>query len=135
MSAPLTLSVSTDREEYSRYEEERSTVFVTITPTGQNLNTEKVSLELRKARRARDEIVAVKTLTMTDSLPRSYQVAFDLTAIVDEEDIPTVRRGSYFIKAVSVSNSAVTTVTSDFFISLISVARLKSDYLHGTDQF
>ena len=135
MSAPITLAVEVDRDEYSRFEEERSTVYATVTPTGQNLSGEKVTLELRKARRARDEIVATKTLTLTDSIAKSYQLAFDLTALVDSDDIPLIRRGKYFIHAVSSSNSVVDAESSDFFISLITVARLKADYLHGTDQF
>jgi len=135
VSAPITLAVEVDRDEYSRFEEEHNTIYATITPTGQNLLNEQVTLELRKARRARDEIVATKTLTITDSIPKSYQLSFFLPSIVDHDDVNTVHRGLYFVHVVSVSNPTVEAVSCDFHISLITVARLKADYLHGTDQF
>lgn len=135
MSSPTALEVGVDRAEYSRFEEDRKEVLVTITPTGTGLSGEQIQVQLRKARRARDEVVATITVTLIDDLATPVMVSFDLSAIRDEKDIPKVRRGAYFIHALSISNPAIEAESSDFKVSLISVDRLKGDYLHGTDQF
>ena len=135
MAAPTSLIVETDLEEYSRFEEERDSILVTITLAGTSLLDEQVQVELRKARRGRDEIVATKTLTADDSVAKAYTVTFSLPDIVDDRIVPKVRRGNYFIRAISVTNPAIEEDSEDFKVSLISIARLKADYLHGTDQF
>jgi hypothetical protein len=134
VATPLTLSVEVDQEEYSRYETERNTILVTVSPTGTDMSGEQVRVELRKARRGRDEIVATKILTLSTPGPSLYQVEFDLNSIVDQEDIPKVRRGEYFVYAEAAADDTINATCPDFRISLVTVARLKSDYLHGTDQ-
>jgi len=59
---------------------------------------------------------------------------FHLPDIVDQEMVPKVRRGKYFINCFSQTNPLIDAESSDFRVSLISVARLKKDYLHGTTQ-
>jgi hypothetical protein len=131
MSAPLTLSITVDQEEYSRFESERNTVISTITPTGTNLTNEQISVTLIKARRNRDELVATKTFTIPASLAQAYQLEFYLPDIVDEEAVSKVRRGNYFLRATSVSNPNLTADSEDFRVSLVSVERLKTDFMFG----
>jgi hypothetical protein len=135
VAAPTALLVEVDREEYSRFEPDRDTITVSVTPTGTNLFGEQVQVELRKARRARDEIAATVTITFDDAFPKTYSVQLHLPDLVDDKTISKVRRGEYFIRAISVTNPAIEDDTDDFRIALITVARLKDDYLHGTDQF
>ena len=135
MAAPTSITVEVDREEYSRFEEERDTIMVTVAVEGSSLNGEQISVQIMKARRARDVALATKTLTLTDAVAGLYSVEFHLPDIVNEKDIPLARRGMYFVKATSVTLPSVEDSTGDFRISLISLDRLKADYLHGTDQF
>ena len=134
MAAPTAITVETDRDEYSRFEEDRDTVNVTVTPAGANLLNEVIVVELRKARRARTETVSTRVLTLTDSVSKPYETSFHLPSLVDEEDIPKVRRGEYFVYAYSGTTPAVDASSTDFTVSLVTVTRLKGDYLHGTDQ-
>ena len=134
MAAPTALTVEVDLEEYSRYERERDTIAVTIMPAGINLSGEQVRVQLRKARRNRDEVVATKIITLAAPGPQPYALEFSLPDIVDQEDVPKVRRGEYFIFAESVTDESIEGVCPDFRVALVSVARLKADYLHGTDQ-
>lgn len=133
MSAPTAISVEVDREEYSRFESDRDSITVTVTPSGTDLYNEQIYVQLRKARRARDEIVATKILTLSSSLALPYAIEFDLTSIVDEHDVPKVRRGSYFIQAYSSTNPSIEGVSGDFNISLITTDKFKSLYLHGVN--
>lgn len=132
---PLTdITAIVDLNEYSRFERERDTVTITITPEGTALAGEILIVELRKARRARDEIPASKEVTIDTAEPNPFITTFDLKNIVDDEVVSKVRRGVYFIRITSQTDPNITTDTVDFFISLISVERLRADYLHGTDQ-
>lgn len=135
MAAPTSLDLSVDREEYSRFEEERNTVLATLDVSGSSLLAEEVTVELRKARRARDEVVVTKTVTLSQPQAHALQVEFSLPEIIDDQGVPKVRRGQYFLRATSVTDTNVTSNSEDFKVALISVARLKKDYLHGTDQF
>lgn len=135
MAAPTSIIVEVDRAEYSRFEEERNTILVTLDIVGTGLTGEQISVSLMKARRARDEIVTTQTITLSVSTAHMVQVEFYLPEIIDEKTVPKVRRGKYFVRATSVTNSVTTANSLDFRVSLISVARLKADYLHGTDQF
>lgn len=135
MAAPTSIAVEVDRDEYSRFERERDLIIATISVTGSSLISEQIQVELRKARRNRDESVAIKTVTLTNGVSHFVQVVFKLPEIKNEKDVPMVRRGDYFIRATSATDTDVTADSDDFKISLISVERLKADYLHGTDQF
>jgi hypothetical protein len=135
MSAPTSIGVAVDRDEYSRFERERDTVLVTLDVQGTNLFGEQIQVELRKARRARDEIVKTQLITLASNVSHLVQVEFSLPDIVNEKAIPLVRRGEYFVNAFSVTDPGVEAESGDFLVSLISVDRLKADYLHGTDQF
>ena len=131
MAAPTALAVSTDATVYSRLEPERDTIAVTITPTGTGMAGEQVTLELRKARRARDVVVASWTYTLASDAPFTEEI--HLPSVVDEDAIPLVRRGLYFFRVSSVSTPAVVGVGDDFRVVLISMDRMLSEYLYGLD--
>ena len=128
------LNVVVDLDEYSRFERERRDIVVTISPTGTLLTGEVIVVQLMKARRARDEVAAAVEETLVPAEATPVNVTFQLHEIVDEEDVPRIRRGEYFVRVISQTNQTITDDTPDFFISMVSVARLKEDYLHGTDQ-
>lgn len=134
MVAPTSLFVTVDDTEYSRFETDRDVVTSLITPQGANMCGEDILVEFVKARRNRDVVVAYQTLTLTEDDPTEYSVAWDLNALVDNEEVSKVRRGDYFIRVTSVTDSLITADSEDFIISLITIDRLKADYLHGTDQ-
>lgn len=125
------LTVSVDGTVYSRLEPERDTITVTITPTGTPLLGEQVTLELRKARRARDVVVASWTYTVGGA--GAFDETIHLPSVVDEQEIPLVRRGMYFFRVVLVGNSSVSAVSEDFRVALVSLERMKAEYLYGVD--
>ena len=135
MAAPTSISVEVDREEYSRFESDKDKIIATISVTGTSLTSEIIKVELRKARRNRDEIVVTNTVTLVNSVDHFVQVTWDLPELIDEKGIPKVRRGEYFVRATSVTDTDVTAGTKDFRVAMVTVSRLRSDYLHGTSQF
>lgn len=92
---------------------------------------EQVIVQLMKARRNRDVVAASETVTLTG--PGTAAVAFFLPDIVDNHACSRVRRGSYFIRAISVTNTAVVGDSPDFLVSILTVDRFKREYLHGAD--
>lgn len=134
MAAPTSIAVSVDQDEYSRFEKENDVVGVLIRPEGTDLNAEQITVEFMKARRNRDVAAATKTLTLTSAEAADYEIEFDLTELVDSEEISVVRRGDYFIRATSVTNTSIVGESSDFVVSLITVDFLRKQYVHGIDQ-
>lgn len=132
MAAPTALSVAVDSDEYSRFETDRNTIIVFVTPTGAGISGEQITIKIGKARRNRDVFVATKTLTLTGAPTDS--LAFYLPDLVDSDAASKVRRGSYFIQAVSVTNPTIIDNSSDFLISLISVDKFKKEFLFGADR-
>lgn len=92
---------------------------------------EQVIVQLMKARRNRDVVAASETVTLTG--PGTAAVTFFLPDIVDNHACSRVRRGSYFIRAISVTNTAVVGDSPDFLVSILTVDRFKREYLHGAD--
>lgn len=135
MAAPTSLTVSTDRKEYSLYEHDRDTLTITVTAEGSNLQGEQVLLEIVKARFARDVVVASLTTDLVKNTPHSVAESVFLPEIVNEKQVYKMRRGYYFVRATSVTNTSVTAESADFRTSLVTVNRLQNDFLHGTDQF
>lgn len=134
MAAPTSIAISTDLDEYSRFEDDIDKIFVTISVTGTSLIGEEIIVRLVKARRNRDVYIAQKTIVLTQPTDASYEVEFDLNLIVDSDDVPRARRGKYFIRAISGTDPNIIGESPDFFISLVSVNRLKNDLLFGVDQ-
>ena len=133
MTAPTSILVSVDDDEYSRFEADRDVVSVYVTVTGASLLNEEITIEFIKARRNRDVSAATKTLTLTSDDSSEYVVTFELNEVVDADDIPKIRRGTYLIRATSTSDTSIVGESEEFLVSLITVERLKNDYLHGTD--
>lgn len=134
MVAPTSIFLTVDDTEYSRHEQDKKVVTALVTPTGATMTGEEITLELVKARRARDVVVATKTLTLTAADSQEYSVLFDLSKIVDATEVPKVRRGDYLMRATSVTDANITADSEDFLVSLITVDSLRDSFLHGSDQ-
>ncbi len=91
-------------------------------------------MELIKARRSRDAVVATNTISITANTdPQEVTTTFFLPDIVDQDLIHLVRTGKYFVRASSVTTSAITDDSADFDVSIVTVDRLKNDFLYGID--
>lgn len=135
MPAPTALDVSVDNTEYSRYEEDFNTVTATVVASGGgSYSGEQVLVQLRKARRGRDAVVATSTIDLnsgSDSVTST--VSFVLNDIVDSDLINLVRHGKYFVHAESVDDDTVTGESDDFDIRVVTLEKLKRDFLFGLD--
>jgi hypothetical protein len=114
MASPTSVTCAVDSTEYSRYENGRNTITATITVQGGAPYTaEPVYVELRKARRGRDAVVAVAPIEFTGSSdPQEAIVEFYLPDIVDQDLINLVRYGKYFVHAYAPAKSATATIGS-----------------------
>jgi hypothetical protein len=129
------IEVSVDNNEYSKYEIGRETITATLTISGgaPYVDTQ-IYVDLIKARRSRDAVVATSTVSFTDTEdPQQAIVQFYLPDIVDQDLINLVRHGKYFVRATCVENDNITADSDDFNVSIITVDRLKSDFLFGLD--
>lgn len=139
MARPTSITVSVDDTEYSRYEAGRDTITATVDITGGAPYTdEPILVQLVKARRSRDAVVATTTVEVTGvSDPQSFEVQFYLPNIVDQDEISLIRRGDYFVQGVSEDlldpDLNVTGDSPDFCLSIITAERLKNDFLWGLD--
>lgn len=135
MATPTEIEVSVDASEYSRYETGREKITATVVVTGgAPYSSETVTVDLVKARRNRDAVVATASLSFTSNIdPQEGVVVFDLREIVDQDLINLVRHGKYFVKVTSDSDINITGSSADFDVSIVTVDRLKSDYLFGLD--
>lgn len=133
MATPTSIEVSVDNTEYSRYETDRDTITVTLSVTGgAPYSGEQVYVELIKARRSRDAVVATSTASFTYAAdPVSAVIEFYLPDIVDQDLISLVRHGEYYVKATSATDEDINASTDDFCISIVTVDRLKNDFLFG----
>lgn len=134
MAAPTAIEVSVDSDEYSRYEESRSTITASVTISGgAPYASEPIVVELIKARRDRDAVVATSTLEFTTyEDPTIGEVTFYLPDVVDQDLISLVRHGRYFVKATH-EDSSLSAESGDFDIRVITVEEFKSKYLFGLD--
>lgn len=135
MASPTSLAVTVDLEEYSKFEveEARSVITVTITASGGgDMSGEQITVELTKGRRNRDSVVKTSTVTLSGTTdPVSTTTTIDLEMVVDSDWINLIRRGRYFIKVISVTDTDVTATTSDFYINPVTAQQLRSTYLFG----
>lgn len=132
MAAPTLIEVSVDAEEYSRYEDGRKTITATVVVSGGTPYTnEQIYVDLVKARRGRDAVVATSTLTLNGSGVQEHLVEFFLPNIVDQDLIHLVRHGRYFVRATSVTDEDVVGESADFHVSIVTVERFRSDFLFG----
>ncbi len=114
MAQPTLIEVSVDKEEYSRYEDDLSTILSTVTISGGGTYTgEPLRVELIKARRARDAVVMSSTMSVTDTEDSVItDIDFDLTEASDADQISLIRYGKYFVKATSDAVSATASIGS-----------------------
>lgn len=135
MATPTAIEISVDAEEYSKYETGRNTITATLTVSGgAPYASDQIFVDLVKARRSRDAVVATTTATFTNTAdPQATVVEFYLPDIVDQDLISLIRHGKYFVKATSVDDENITASTDDFDISIVTVERLKTDFLFGLD--
>lgn len=135
MATPTQIEVSVDAEEYSRYESGKKTITATVSISGgAPYNSETIRVELTKARRSRDAVVATENVDFTsNSDPVVKEVTFYLPDIVDQDLIHLVRHGKYFVRAIDDATETVTGESEDFHVSIVTVDRLKSDFLFGID--
>lgn len=96
-----------------------------------DLDGELVALQLIKARRNRDVVVATKQVTLTGLA--NVNTTFFLPDIVDQNAASRVRRGGYFIRATSITDPTVDGNSGDFILSIMTVDRFKLEFLHGVD--
>jgi hypothetical protein len=134
MAAPTNIAVTVLRDELARQEPDRDTQTVFVTVTGVAMIGEQITVQFIKARRNRDVSIAQKTLTLTEAGDFEYSLEFDLNLIVDSDDVPLARRGEYLMRATSVTDDSIVGESPIFLISLVTVHRLKNDFLFGTDQ-
>ncbi len=133
MASPTQITVSVDNTEFCRYEKDHDTITATVVVQGGAAYTdEMVRVELTKGRRSRDAAVAVVLLTFNGtSDPQEGTASFYLPDIVDQDLIHLVRHGDYFVRATSESDDTIIGETEDFQIKVLTVDKLKSDYLFG----
>lgn len=135
MAAPTSILVEVDKAEYSRYEPDHNTITATIQCLGTSFAGEQVTVELRKARRNRDAAVAIATVTLTGTAPFTEVVEFHLPSLVDQDEISLIRFGNYFVHAEcdDGAGGVVVAESDDFAITIMTVDRLKKDFLFGID--
>ncbi len=134
MASPTAIEVSVDSIEYSRYEEDRNTITASVVLSGGTSYTaEEITVELVKARRNRDAVVATTTLTVTGTAPQILSATFLLTDVVDQDELSLIRFGKYLVRATSVTDPLIIGESADFDISVITLDRFKRDYLFGID--
>jgi len=103
------LSIEVDKEEYSRFEVENSTIRIQFFVVG---DTDTITLELRKARRARNSVVATTTYAVTaastPTTPHYAYIDLNTDTLSSPDLISLIRRGNYFVRA-SADDSIVET--------------------------
>ena len=106
------LSIEVDKEEYSRFEVENSTIRIQFFVVG---DTDTITLELRKARRARNSVVATTTYAVTaastPTTPHYAYIDLNTDTLSSPDLISLIRRGNYFVRA-SADDSIVATIVA-----------------------
>ncbi len=136
-------AVDLDRDEYSQYEEEHSTITATIFGTPSTpANLDSLTIEIRKARRNRDVVVAGTTFifdgVITDFDSVGVNVTFYLPDIVSSPSLlRLMRAGNYFIHAYETLDAEATpglvADSEDFRVAIVTVDRFRSSVLFGLD--
>lgn len=135
--ALTSLIVSTDKDEYSRYEAAAKVVTAYIKPVGTGMYSVDVSVQLVKARRDRSVSVATKQVTITNSIPDSgaFEVKIDLendpvSEVPDSKGLLLnfARRGKYFIRA---SAGTIVGESPDFNVTPLTLDLFKKTWLFG----
>lgn len=111
MPAPSTLTVSVDSPEYCRYESDKKTITATVVATTTaSFVGEEILVELVKARRNRDAVVAQAVLTFVGGSPQRQVATFYLPELVDQDEIHLTRHGKYLVRATYEAVAATASV-------------------------
>lgn len=131
------LRVSTDKTEYSRFESSNNTVKVTIFPTPvTGIDGDVVNIYMIKSRRGRNEVVGAISHTFgSGDYTTGVEKEFVLEELIDYTyRYNLVHRGNYYVKAVYDPTGAnVTGSSSDFRVAIITVERMRKQWLYGLD--
>jgi len=87
-------------------------------------------VELVKARRRRDAVLATELVTLPAGAG-IVRARFDLSRLTDSDGLSLVRRGRYFVRATAVTPPGPAVDSPDVHVRLLTAKRLESDYLHG----
>lgn len=130
------LQIRLNRDEFSRLEDDRRTLVATIlTDPAVLAAPERVRVDLVKARRRRDAVVASATLDLpAGDNARGQRASFDLSRILDADGLSAVRRGRYLVRATALSSPGVAAESPELELRLITAQRLRAEYLHGLDR-
>ena len=136
MAAPTAITVTLDLDEYSKFEDDRRKMTVTWTASGGgDMSGEQLTVELRKGRRLRDQVVyTAPTVTIAGSTdPQTGTVVINLLEdpVDSTRKINKIRRGKYFVRVRSVTSSGVFGDSPDVPISIVSAQQLRNNYLFG----
>ena len=125
MAIPTSITVTTDSPEYSRYEKSLDTINVAVSAVGGSpYSGEPITVDLIKARRARDAVVATRSLELDgNDDPQELSASFFLPDLVDSDLISLIRHGKYFIKAYVPAISSTATIGSGANGSVYIAAR------------
>lgn len=141
-----------DKDEYSKFEVNNAIIRVEVSATGVRLGgdtagTMSLTAELVKGRRNRDVVVATTTvdlnayfnLSINDPIPSapSIYMYIDTRDALSADLINLIRRGEYYVKVYQTADDKVTPAlvadTDDFYISVITVNRMRTDWVFGID--
>lgn len=118
------ISIKTDRNEYSRFEENRSRIHARIMPTpATGLVQEAVTITLLRGTQA----VSEQVVTLDGDYPKGQIVEFDLNTITDADGIPLCTRGNYTIQAGQGEIQGATTVR----VAIITAEGMRAGYCFG----
>ena len=145
-------SASADKVEYSKFEISNAVIRIEVSATGTRLagdaaDTMSLTAELVKARRSRDVVVATTALdlntyfnlSINDPIPNapSIYMYIDTRDALSADLINLIRRGDYYVKVYQTADNKVTPTlvadTEDFFVGVISVDRMRKDWVFGID--
>jgi hypothetical protein len=118
------IDVTTDRNEYSRFEPGRSIIKARMQAL-EGAGDGKITVELR---RTTGPVVATATIIVDHLQPIRKEIAFDTSAIIDTDGIPTCVRGQY---EIHVTSGDIAATSRPFYISVITVPEFRSTYLKG----
>ena len=160
MAVTAVTSVAVYQDKYSKFEEDRAIIEAEILVSGTVEVTDgttstnsKLTVEIVKARRARDVVVLTKTVDLATyfslsdggTIPSTTPVYVNLDtrdAVGSTDSINLIRRGKYFIRAYKAGSYEATDAflngplcgkSDDFDISIITVNRMRRDWLFGLD--
>lgn len=133
MTAPTSVSLAIDLEEYSKFESDRNAITVSWTAVSSgSMSGEKLRIQLIKARRTRAVAVYDEEITISGaSLTETGTEIIRLLEVIDSSQVNLIRRGLYFVRISSVTTPGIFADSADFPISIVTAQGLRKSYLWG----